>query len=265
MVPLLDHATLASGVAVSSTWRVAFAPRLDSLLDRLAAAVEKLQSDDPLRRLKLLRERRSTLRSSLPGTEAMETIVASLRGFGGGFMLSDAAREEMLPLMRVTSALASTVLAATDNPGALSHVPSALVVGNVWWVVSHGNMFICEALKHVDDCIERCVPWSSLVESEAWRAIIQAASATHWFVNEALSAEHAEESPDMNALAKWAVALMDEAGVMYSEPEARAADAELREIVRVRDMLNGRRVRPSRTRQRHRFSPFLSSWPHPQL
>ena len=249
MVPLLEHATLANCVRVSSAWHAAFAPIIDSLLGRLAMVIEELQCDDLLRRSTLFRERRRALRRSLE-PETMIEVVDSLRGVGRAYTLSDAAREQMCVVMRVTTALAGTILAATDNPSALSNVPSALqadgMVGNTWVVkykyavlgIQHsGEMFAWEALEYADEHIECCLPWSRLVDSEAWRAIIEVASAQPWFVTNALSAAHAEESPEMNALARWSLAVMDEAGMMSSELEAKAADAELREIVRVRRTL----------------------------
>ena len=161
--------------------------------------------------------------------------------------MSDGARQQMVVAMQVTTALASTVLAATENPSALNHVPSALRADHAWWVVDFRGgrqgceMLAWESLEDVDRHLERCVPWLLLAGSEAWRAIIDVAITQPWFMSNGLSPEHATESPEMNVLTRWSLALMDEVGLMCSEPETMEADAELRELARVKRTLDVRK------------------------
>ena len=266
MVPLIEHVTLASCARLSWAWHRAFAPLVESLPRRLAVAIKELQSNE-LRRSTLLRERRRALRSLDP--ETMFELCGSLRGHRGSPPLSAESRQLMFIAMQVTNGLAETILAATDRPRALRRVPPALQplpVGggeqlprseraNTPWVLMAGEqseheLFVWEALQHADEHLETCVPWLLLTGSDAWAAIVQVAAAQPWFVTDGLAPEHAAASPEMDALTRWSLAVMDEAGLMCSEPEVRATDAALREVAAVKRALEERRMEPSRGSRR---------------
>lgn len=261
LVPLIEHGTLASCARVSLGWNRVFAPRIGSLIQRLTAIIEEQQSDDLLRRSTLWRERRRALRASLDEPELMFDMLAYLRGFRGEIVLGPEAHT-LEVAMRVTTALASTVLSATDDPSALSHVPSALLPDEQWWVVrfaatggvagdTSGEVFVWEALEHVDAHLERCVPWSLLARSHAWEAIMGAASAQPWFVANGLPMEIVDAAPELGALVRWSLAVMDEVGFMMMEKEAMAADAELREHAHVLRTLRERRPRSRKSLRGH--------------
>ena len=244
MVPLIEHGTLACCAAVSSAWRRVFAARIGTVLERLESTIEEQQSDVTLRPSTLCRERRRALRTSLDDPEALTELLTTLRGFRGEFVLGQEAQRYLRLAMRVTTALASTVLSATDDPCALSHTPSALLPNEPdragWWVIEFavpgdvaggksGEMFVWEALEHADAHLERRTPWPLLAGSPAWKAVMEAASSQPWFVAHGLSEELATVVPLLDTLVRWGLAVMDEVGFMMMHEEVRAADAVLRE------------------------------------
>ena len=177
------------------------------------------------------------------------------RGFFGD--LGDDAQQRMITCMQVATALAGTVLAATDEPDALGQIPPALLPDHQWWVIEFavpgdvgatksGQMFVWEALEHENAHLERCVPWVLLGRSKAWEAVIQVASAQPWFFTNGLSAEYAAASPELNALVRWSLAVMDEVGFMTTDEEARLSDVQLRAYVRA---LQALRVQKKKLRQ----------------
>ena len=58
-----------------------------------------------------------------------------------------------------------------------------------------------------------------------------------------LSPEQDQLVPEVNAMVRWSLAVMDEVGFMVTEKEARLADAQLREYAKVLRLLKHRRRR----------------------
>ena len=252
MVPLAEHGTLCKCARVSVAWRRVFDPLIRTLIDRLKATISEYQCDDLLRRSTLWRERRRALRSSIDPERVLE-VVDQLRMFHDDDSLGIGPGQEAMwrtleAAVRVTSALASTILAAGENPRALHQAPLALCSPNYWVIdvfgsAAYGELFIWEALQHADDELERSVSWVQLAQSYGWRAIIEAASSEAWFVTHGLSPEQDQLVPEVNAMVRWSLAVMDEVGFMVTEKEARLADAQLRVYAEVLRLLKHRRRR----------------------
>lgn len=253
MVPLTEHGTLCKCARVSVAWRRVFDPLIRTLIDRLKATISEYQCDDLLRRSTLWRERRRALRSSIDPERLLE-VVEQLRMFHSAWPGGDEAPGQeamwrtLTVAVRVTTALASTILAAGENPRALHQAPLALCSPNYWVVdvfgsPAYGELFVWEALQHADEKLECSVSWVQLAQSHGWRAIIEAASSEAWFVTHGLSPEQGQLVPEVNAMVRWSLAVMDEVGFMMTEKEARLADAQLREYAKVLRLLKHRRRR----------------------
>lgn len=254
MVPLMEHGTLANCARVSSAWRRAFDPLIRTLIGRIGASIRERQSDDLLRRSTLWRERRRALRASLDDPELLLELMAHLRGNYGESLLSNDAQQQLQIAVRVTAALASTILNAGSEAeaAALEQAPVQLRTHTFWVIDARDGwagaepieLFLWEALRHADDQLAgkgAPVPWIRLARCGAWRAVLELASAQPWFVQHGLSAELAHAVPELNALVRWSLAAMDEVGFMAAEKDARAADAHLREMTRVLQLLRRRR------------------------